>query len=56
MSLTNGYDNRVALAQGAGFALVADIAMARLTPRRRIAVAPSASSRLPRFIRCRAAA
>jgi hypothetical protein len=32
MSLTNGYDNRVALAQGAGFALVADIAMARLTP------------------------
>ena len=39
MSLSNDFDEMVALAQGAGFALAADIAMARLIPRRRTAIA-----------------
>jgi hypothetical protein len=39
VSLSNDRDEMVALAQGAGFALAADIAMARLIPRRRTAVA-----------------
>ena len=39
MSFSNDFDEMVALAQGAGIALAADIAMARLVPRRRTAFA-----------------
>jgi hypothetical protein len=39
VGLSNNFDEMIALAQGAGFALAADIAMARLISRRRTAVA-----------------
>jgi hypothetical protein len=39
VSLSNDFDDLIATAQGAGFALIADIAIARLIPHRRTAVA-----------------
>ena len=39
MGFTNDFDDMIAFAQGAGFAFAADIAMTRLIPRRRTAVA-----------------